>query len=131
MANGYTDAVLALCALFGLATAWMSGMQPARFAEQLGLSVANAGGLNEVRAQYAGFFLAAALVCIAALAGIIPRQAALILLIATFGGLFCGRLVSLAINRGTSGFSPAIISLYFIDFTGLALASVALAFGRR
>ena len=61
----------------------------------------------------------------------IPGQAALILLVATFGGLFAGRLVSLGLNRGISGFGPTIISLYFIDFAGLLLTTTALALSPR
>jgi hypothetical protein len=127
MGGGFATVVLALAAVFGVATAWAAAMAPARFAGRLGLTIANAGGLNEIRAQYAGVFLAIGLLCAAALAGLAPRQAALIVLMVTFGGLIAGRLASLAINRGVNGFGPTILALYAIDLTGFALAAIALA----
>ena len=48
--------VLVIATLFFLYTAWSSGIAPVEFAERFGLTVANAGGYNEIRAQYAGFF---------------------------------------------------------------------------
>jgi len=131
MGGGFATVVLALAAVFGVATAWTAGVAPARFAGRVGLAVANAGGLNEVRAQYAGVFLAISLLCAAALAGAAPRQAALIVLLVTFGGLIGGRMASLVINRGVEGFGPTILALYAIDLTGFAMAAIALAVGGR
>jgi len=126
MGAGFATGVLALAAVFGVATAWVAATSPARFAGRLGLTIANAGGLNEIRAQYAGVFLAISLLCAAAMAGFAPRQAALIVLTITFGGLIAGRLASLAINRGVEGFGPTILALYAIDLAGFALAMVSL-----
>ena len=126
MGTIFGSAVLATAGLFGLYTAWISGRRPEGFARRLGLAVANAGGINEIRAQYAGFFLAVALICGAALAGWAPRQAAFVVLAVMFGGLIGGRLVSLIINRGASGYTPAIRALYAIDSVGLALAVASL-----
>jgi hypothetical protein len=123
--------VLALAMLFFLYTSWRSGTAPAEFAERLGLSVANAGGYNEIRAQYAGFFFAAALACMASLAGAMPRQAAFIVLAVIFGGLLAGRLVSLALNGGIAGYGHTIVALYAIDASGLALAVTALVLQQR
>ncbi len=66
--------VLMINVLFCLLTAWRSGTAPEGFAEKLGLAIVNAGGINEVRAQYSGFFRAVALVCTASLCGLISRQ---------------------------------------------------------
>jgi hypothetical protein len=52
--------VLVIVTLFFLLTVWRRATAPDNFAERLGLTVANAGGHNEIRAQYAGFFLAVA-----------------------------------------------------------------------
>ena len=57
-----------------LGTAWLAATQPGNSAARLGLATSNAGGINEVRAQYAGFFLAVSLVCIATLFGGLSRQ---------------------------------------------------------
>jgi Domain of unknown function (DUF4345) len=126
MRHNFGTFVLAFCAFFGALTALLAGLQPARFAQSLGLSIANSGGINEVRAQYAGFFLACSLVCIAALTGGVPRSSAFIVLIVVFAGLISGRVVSLALNHGASGYPPAIVALYFIDSAGLILSITAL-----
>jgi hypothetical protein len=123
--------VLAISTLFFLYTTWMSGTAPAEFGERLGLTVANPGGYNEIRAQYAGFFLAAALVCMASLAGAVPRQASYTVLAVIFGGLLAGRLVSLALDGGMAGYGRTIVALYAIDASGLALAVAALALQHR
>jgi hypothetical protein len=59
-------------------------------------------------AQYAGFFLAAAGVCMASLAGWLARGTAFVTLATIFGGLIVGRLVSLVPNGGLSGYGPTI-----------------------
>ncbi len=46
---------------------------------------------------------------------------------AVFGGLFAGRLVSLALNGGVAGYGPTILALYAFDAIGFALAIVSLA----
>ena len=122
--------VLTVGGLFFLLTTWSSAAAPGQFAAKLGLAIADAGGLNEIRAQYAGFFLAAALACGGALAGWLPRQAALLVMIVIFGGLIGGRLVSLALDGGIAGYGPTIRMLYAIDAIGLALAVAALALNR-
>jgi hypothetical protein len=110
--------VLVIAAAFGLFTALTAAAAPERFAGQLGLEVAGASGRNEVRAQYAGFFLAAALVCIAALAGYAPRQGAFLVLIVAFGGCIGGRLASLIADGGFGGYTPIIRALFAIDTIG-------------
>jgi hypothetical protein len=128
---GFGTAVLVIATAFCLLTTWLSGTAPGRFAQQLGLTIANAGGYNEIRAQYAGFFLAAAALCAASLWGAVPRQSAYIVLAVIFGGLIVGRLVSLALDGGVAGYGPTILALYFIDSAGFALALTALALNRR
>jgi Domain of unknown function (DUF4345) len=122
--------VLVVATLFCLLTTWQSGTAPVQFARALGLTVADAGGLNEIRAQYAGFFLFAAALCFAALVWKTLRQTAFTMLIVIFGGLFAGRLVSLGLDGGFSGYDPLIRSLYYIDAFGLAIAVAALKLDR-
>jgi len=119
--------VLMINVLFCLLTAWRSGTAPEGFAAKLGLAIVNAGGINEVRAQYSGFFLAVALVCTASLFRLISRQASFVVMCAVFGGLFAGRLVSLALHGGVTGYGPTILALYAVDAIGLALAIASLA----
>jgi hypothetical protein len=113
---------LVLAALFFAYTAWTSAAAPESFANQLGLSIVNQGGVNEVRSQYAGFFLAGAILCVMGLAGVVSRPATYITLVVTFGGLIGGRLVSLAINGGMTGYGRSIRALYVIDGVGFATA---------
>lgn len=120
-------AVLVINVLFCLLTVWQSAAAPEGFAKKLGLGILNAGGLNEVRAQYSGFFFAVAMVCVASLAGLISRQASFVIMAAVYGGLLAGRLASLVLNAGVGGYGPTIIALYFIDAIGLALAIASLA----
>jgi hypothetical protein len=117
---------LAAAALFFAVTSLSSGLAPERFAGRLGLAIANPGGVNEIRAQYAGFFLAGAIVCLGALLGWAPRSSAFLFVAATFGGLIAGRLGSLALNGGVGGFPPTILVLYGIDATGFVLSLVFL-----
>jgi len=127
MGHIFGTLVLAIAALFCLLTTWSSAAAPAEFAQRLGLALANAGGYNEIRAQYAGFFLAVAAVCGASLAGVVSRQAAFVVLAVVFGGLILGRLASLALDGGVAGYGPTIRALYVIDAIGFALAITALA----
>jgi hypothetical protein len=122
--------VLVIAGLFCLLTTWSSATAPGRFAERLGMTIANAGGANEVRAQYAGFFLAVAALCAASLAGAVARQTAFVVLAVVFGGLIAGRLVSLALDGGMAGYGPAIRALYAIDAVGFTLSIAALALDR-
>jgi hypothetical protein len=122
----FGSAVLAINILFFLLTTWSSATAPESFAAKLGLGIVSAGGINEVRAQYSGFFLAVALVCTGSLFGLLSRQTSLVILGAVYGGLLAGRLVSLALNGGIAGYGPTILALYVIDAAGLGLALASL-----
>src|SRR5215470_106211 len=115
MGQLFGTTVLVAGTFFFLLTTWSSGTAPQQFAARLGLAVADAGGVNEIRAQYAGFFLAAALVCGAALVGFVARQSALVVIAVIFGGLIGGRLASLAIDRSVAGYGATIRALLVID----------------
>src|SRR5260370_40669393 len=122
MANAFQTSVLTIATLFCLLTTWSSGTAPARFAERLGLAIANSGGYNEIRAQYAGFFLAVPGVCGASLAGVVSRQAAFGVLIVVFGGLVAGRLASFALAGGPAGYGPTIPAPDLVDAARLTRA---------
>jgi len=121
----FGTSVLLAAVSFCVFTSWRAATAPADFAGMLGLKLANQGGGNEVRAQYAGFFGAVAAACAAALAGILPRETAFFLLIIVFGGLFAGRMASLLLDNGTRGYPPAVRALFAIDAFGLSLAWLA------
>ena len=128
MGHKLGTAVLAVAVLFCLLTTLSSGGDPEGFARRLGLTISDAGGINEIRAQYAGFFLAIAIVCGLSLGAVLPRQLSFVALSAIFGGLLFGRLVSGFMNGGFSGYSGTIRSLYVIDALGFVLALTALAY---
>ncbi len=122
----FGTAVLIAAAAFCLITTFAAAIAPAAFAKRLGLIIANPGGSNEVRAQYAGFFFAVAIACLAGLAGILPRSACFVVLLVVFGGLFAGRVASLGLDRGIMGYTQTILALHAIDAVGCTLAIVAL-----
>ena len=72
-----------------------------------------------------GFFLAAAVVCGASLAGILARDISFVVVGTIFGGLMFGRITSLALNGGIAGYGPTIHALFAIDAVGFALALTA------
>src|SRR5215831_8239659 len=123
----FGTAVLVINVLFCLLTVWTSAIAPESFAAKLGLGIVNAGGVNEVRAQYSGFFLAVAAVSAASLCGWLSRQTSFVVMCAVYGGLLAGRLTSLVLNAGVGGYSSTILALYAIDAIGLALAVALLA----
>lgn len=126
MRQSFGTFVLVITSLFTILTGWLAATQPRRFAGRLGLCISNAGGLNEVRAQYAGFYLAVSCLCIASLVGGTSRHNVFIALITVFAGLISGRVLSLVLNRGISDYPPTIVALYAIDAVGLLLSVTAL-----
>ncbi len=131
MANLYGTLFLGVSTLFCLLTAASSFAAPGRFGRRLGLTADGASGLNEIRAQYGGFFLAVAAVGALALAGVVPHLPALVVNAVVFGGLIAGRLVSLALDGGFGGYGQTIRALFVIDSVGFAAAAVALAVAGR
>lgn len=123
-----TMIVLAAQAAFFAFTAVAAFGRPVAFADALGLVPANAGGVNEVRAQYGGFFGAAALADAAALGGLLPERIALVMGAVIFGGLIAGRLAAFVLNGGWTGYPPAVRVLLFVDSIGLAANVVILTF---
>lgn len=131
MRRTFGTVTLVILAVFFLLTAWRSGTDPAGFARQLGLAVSNPGGYNEIRSQYGGCFLFAAVACFAALGRWISRRSAFVVATVIFGGLFTGRLVSLWADGGFSGYGGLIRALYVIDALGLILTVTAMALDSR
>src|SRR6202048_604256 len=117
----FGTAVLVINILFFLVTTWNSATAPESFAAKLGLGIVNTGGINEIRAQYSGFFLAAAAVCTASLFGQLSRQTSVVVLGAIYGGLLAGRLASFALNAGVAASRPTLLAVYVIDAIGLGL----------
>ena len=118
--------LLAVQAGFALFTSWLSLSRPAAFAAMLGLALPDASGVNEVRSQYGGFFLAMAIVQAMALAGTVTLETGLIVGAMTFGGLALGRLWSVLRDREFAAYTPTIRLLIFLDPLGFLLSLAAL-----
>ena len=57
MTNITGTSLLVFATLLCAGTTVAAFARPGAFAEYLGMTVVNAGGVNEIRSQYAGFFL--------------------------------------------------------------------------
>src|SRR5215213_4193649 len=90
----------------------------------LGYELPGSSGINEVRSQYGGFFLAMGVVQFCALGGILPLTTGLIVGIMTFGGLAVGRLVSV-LKDGSEHYTKTVRALVFLDPLGFVLSSAA------
>jgi hypothetical protein len=120
-----TSAVLCSAVLFFTLTSASSFYAPKQFGQRLGFTIAGADGINEVRAQYGGFFLAMAVINVLALMGVIPRGTGLLLTSAVFGGLITGRIASLILDGGFASYGSPIRQLFLIDGTGFTLSIIA------
>jgi uncharacterized protein DUF4345 len=124
----FANAVLFILSAFALLTAYSAFRAPKRFAAQIGFEVPGADGLNEVRAQYGGFYLLVAIVGALALAGKVPVSSALLLTTVIFAGLILGRTASLVIDGGFKSYRrPTIRALYLIDSVGVVISGAALS----
>jgi hypothetical protein len=120
---------LAVTALFFLGSGAYAFSRPQQFAAALDLTAIRAGGVNEVRAQYGGFFLVLGTACGLALFGVVKPEFGLGAAALTFGGVIAGRLLGLVFDRGMAGYGPTIRRLFLIDAAGCVLAVTALMFG--
>ncbi len=100
-----------------------SFIAPGHFANLLNLEPIGRSGNVEIRAQYGGFFQAAAASQFAALVGLLPAPLALTVSIVIFGGLFTGRILSLPLGNNKERISTNIKALYIIDGLGLIAAA--------
>ena len=113
---------LIVSALFCLATTIVAMVDPTKFGQRLGLRPQGADGHNEFRAQYAGFFLAVAVVDVLSIAAVLSIRIGLIANAMVFGGLFFGRLVSLVVDRKLGPYGSLVFALFFIDGIGFGLS---------
>lgn len=125
MRTVFGTGVLMIVTGFFAWTSWMSFRFSRQFGERLGLVIRGFDGLNEIRAQYGGFFLAAALINALALLGTCSRQTSFVVNAVVFGGLITGRVASLVIDGGLNGYSGVIRGLFFIDTLGFTMTTVA------
>ena len=90
------------------------------------------GVANKIEdAKWNFFFLAGAIMCVAALASQALRSPVFVLLSVTFGGLLAGRLASLVLNGGLTGYGSTIRALYIVDAIGFALSVTAISVDRE
>ena len=123
----FASGVLAMLSAFALLTSYSAFRTPKLFAERLGFDLAGADGLNEVRAQYGGFYLVVGIVGALALVGRLPLSSGLLLMTVIFGGLVLGRFVSLVLDGGWSKYRRDMIrALFLIDSLGVVVSGTAL-----
>jgi hypothetical protein len=117
--------IVLVIAGFYLFTGVYSFSRPAAFAATLGLDAHNLAGTNEVRAQYGGFFSAAAVGMSLPVFGLAPYSVSGLLGLVIFGGLIAGRLLALMITGEFRNHLPTVQALFLVDAVG-ALGSAAL-----
>lgn len=120
-----TNIIFALFGLFFLYTGITSFRNPIGFGRSLSLEAVGRSGQVEIKAQYGGFFIAAAFSQFAPLVGMLNPQTALVVSLVIFGGLIAGRLGALAMPPRDEPLTSMIKGLYYIDGAGAA-ASLAL-----
>lgn len=117
------NAILTITGLFFLYTGVMSLLRPKNFANVLGLDPLGRSGEIEIRAQYGGFFTAAAIPQLLAVMGSLPYASAFLINLVIFGGLIAGRLLALFFKSENNTIIPMIKALFLIDAVG-ALAAL-------
>lgn len=126
-------AVLAISAALAAYIGWLGLADTPAFLAAMDVEILGPGGMNEIRAQYGGFFAAVTIVCMLGITGRIRPSAALILMAAIYGGVLFGRLVSLGLDGPETFWSyPGLLQrAHLIDFLGLILTAIALRQGDR
>ncbi len=117
---------LVIFGLFFLYTGVMSFLQPAGFARNLSLEAVARSGRVEIRAQYGGFFFAAALSQFAPLIDLVSAYTALVVALVIFGGLILGRVGGLFCGSDRQALIPMIRNLFWIDGAGTIIAIAGL-----
>ncbi len=122
----FPDAALVIFGLFFLFTGITSFRQPAGFARSLSLEAVGRSGRVEIRAQYGGFFFAAAISQFAPLLKLISAHTALVVALVIFGGLILGRVGGLFFGSDRPALTPTIRNLFWIDAAGTIIAIAGL-----
>jgi uncharacterized protein DUF4345 len=125
--EGFVTYTLVVFGLFFLYTGVMSFWQPTVFARMLALETQGRSGQVEIRAQYGGFFCAAALSQFSPFIGVLSQSTALIVALVIFGGLIGGRLAALLMPQDENLATP-IRALYWVDAAGAIGALLGLQF---
>ena len=122
--------LLTVIGVFFLYTGLHSMIAPKGFAKMLNLEAIERSGEIEIRAQYGGFFLAAACSQFASIFGYLPTETAFMVSFVVFAGLIGGRLIAffLPTDKETSDttISSTIRSLFVIDALGAAATAYML-----
>jgi len=114
--------VLSLFGLFFLYTGVISFRNPGRFSKALSLETNGVSGEVEIRAQYGGFFLAAALSQFAPFVGLVSVFSAMVVSLTIFGGLIFGRIGAAVFGLKEQKLTPMIKALFVIDAVGFVAA---------
>jgi hypothetical protein len=129
MTHPFSTIYLAVTGIFFVGSGLLAAARPEQFAANLDLAPIRAGGFNEVRAQYGGFFTLLGLTCALGAAGYVDPRFALGAAALTFGGVIAGRVLGLAIDRSIAGYGRTVRTLILVDAAGCALAIAGLITG--
>ncbi len=114
----FFDTALIVFGLFFLFTGVSSFKNPEKFARSLSLDAIGHSGRVEIRAQYGGFFVAAALSQFAYFANLNSKPTAFLVALIIFGGLIFGRAAAALFNPEREKLAPMIRNLIWIDAAG-------------
>lgn len=125
--------ILVISALLAAYIAYEGLVDTRGFLNAMDVEILGPGGMNEIRAQYGGFFAAVTIVCVLGIFGRIRPSAALILMAAIYGGVLFGRLVSLGLDgvEVFSAYPPLLQRAHVIDLVGLIWSLAAIRQGDR
>lgn len=123
-----TTTVLILGLIAALYIATKAIVSPETVLSNLGISIIDANGRNEIRGQYGGFFSAIALMLVFALMNTLSRTLALQVLLITIGGVLFGRLLTIAIEGVTvvEHYSPILKAFIVFDLVMFVLLIICL-----
>lgn len=102
---------------------------PTGFLAAMQMSAEGPAALNEMRAQYGGFFLALGVFLLASAAGRIGTRAGLWAMVVMYGGIFTGRMLHLTVFGGAPDFpdyNTTMQVIHLIDGGGFIASLIAL-----
>ncbi|MEO1554735.1 MAG: DUF4345 family protein [Pseudomonadota bacterium] len=124
----YQRSVMVVTLLIALWIGLLALSAPEQLLEAMQMASKGPAGLNEVRGQYGGFFLALAVFLGLGIAGQVRPAAVLTVLLVLYGGVFSGRVIHLALDNFSDfpDYPMAMKAIHFVDFAGLIASGIGL-----
>lgn len=127
----FQRAVLGLSALIAAWIAYHGLFSPDAFMASLSITIDDSSGRNEIRGQYGGFFFVVCILLVSGAVGWLRTSTALIILASLYGGVFLGRIGSLAFDGWSEfiDYPQTLMLAHVMDATGFLLTLIAIARG--